>query len=104
MLFSEEMMEALIGIVELLSTHSVCFPALKNEKLIKQLSTIIIQEDEISLIATCAIALANIESEHEGGILTGGKFFIFPGVLSPKSRQGISFCSHLSLAVQQGRE
>lgn len=67
-------METLIGIVEVLSTKAVCFPALKNPDLIKQLASIITQEEEeISLIATCSITLANIETEHSGGILTGGR-------------------------------
>jgi hypothetical protein len=67
------MMETLIGIVEVLSTKSACFPALKDPKLIKQLSSIIIQEEEISIIATCSIALANIETENTEGLITGGK-------------------------------
>lgn len=71
--FSDDMMETLIGIVEVLSTKSACFPALKNTQLIKQLSNIIIQEDEISIIATCSITLANIETENTGGLITGGK-------------------------------
>eukprot|EP01126_Amoeba_proteus_P007759 TRINITY_DN12802_c0_g1_i1.p1 TRINITY_DN12802_c0_g1~~TRINITY_DN12802_c0_g1_i1.p1 ORF type:complete len:151 (+),score=32.90 TRINITY_DN12802_c0_g1_i1:518-970(+) len=60
----EELLETFLGIFEILSTKRICYPALNDDKLVNLLSKILKNSEDIHVIATTSISLANIQTEN----------------------------------------